>query len=110
MRKAYDIEKINEIIHFGKAVKSFYKMFDDLIKDWNKWTPFAGRKKLNQDAYFACPNIVNLHHWMRKFVLMSRFFDVRRYRVDELVAMCQQMESPKGILTVEDFGKLLKNL
>jgi hypothetical protein len=109
MRRPNDTDKINEILHFAKAAKSFHKLFADLTEDWKEWVPFAGRTRFNPDAYLACSQLVNLHHWMRKFVLMCRFLDMRRYYVDELADICQQIQSPEAISTVEAFGNLLKH-
>lgn len=103
-----DTDKINEILHFTHAIESFSKLFSDLTQHHHAWNALAGKKRLAPDAYHASTEIQNLLHWMRKYVILARFLDSRRYYVDELAELVQRLYLPQDIATAETFSESIR--
>lgn len=48
-----DANKINEILHFAKAIDSFRDLFlDHVTKNWENWLPFSGSANVTPDRNF----------------------------------------------------------
>lgn len=111
MQRCTDVDKINEILHFAKAIGSFHKYFGEYVtKSWKNWPPFSGRMKVSPHAYLADIKVTNFLYWLSKYILMCRFLDVRRYYADELNLLCQQLHDPKTVTTVDAFSTKLGKL
>lgn len=108
MHRSLDIDRINEILHFTHAIESFPKLFLDMTANSKEWKPFVGQTKIDSNAYLASPDIINLLHWMRKYNLLCRFFDMRRYYIDEMADLINKLHSPKIVDTVDNFQRMLE--
>ncbi len=111
MHRCPDIDKINEILHFAKAIGSFKKFFRNyIIKNWENWRPFAGKTKINPDVYLADINVETMLDWIAKYILMCRFIDISRYPVDELSHLYEQLKNQKSVTTLNTFSEILYKL
>jgi hypothetical protein len=110
MKRHVDDDKINEILHFYKAIGSFSKLFSDIAKDYKNWHAFHERTEIDADRYIADPSLSNFLRWIDKYVLTCRFLDMNRYSVDALIAIYQQLKSPQLVATVDNFTTLVTRL
>jgi hypothetical protein len=108
--RSLDVDKINEILHYTHAIDSFAGEFLELTEHHRKWKPFLSKTKLIcPDTYLASPEVLNLLHWMRKYTILCRFLDVRRYYVDQLTDIVQKLHSPQEVANVVVFEHFLQN-
>ncbi len=104
-----DIEKINEILHFTHTIDSFATLFTELTEFPRGWNVFDSKTKLiNPDRYLTAPDVTRLLHWMRKYIILIRFLDIRRYYVDELTEVSHKLHSPKEIINSLGFEFCLR--
>jgi hypothetical protein len=108
--RSLDVDKINEILHYTHAIDSYAGEFSELTEHHRKWKPFVGNTKLiSPDTYLASPEVLNLLHWMRKYIILCRFLDMRRYYVDHLTEIVQKLHSPQEIASGAIFEQHLQN-
>lgn len=103
-----DADRIREILHYTHSIDSFARLFSDLIKSYRAWKPFS-KARIVFDTYLASSEVLNLQHWMRKYIILCRFLDMRRYYVDELADIVQRIHSPRDVATPKGFDDLLQH-
>jgi hypothetical protein len=102
-----DDDKINQILHFYKAIGSFSKFYKVIANNHKTWRALRGQQKIAPDTYLSDLHVANFLRWLDKYTSTCRFLDMNRYAVDSLADIHQQLKSPKVVATVENFITLI---
>lgn len=102
-----DDDKINELLHFLKAIKSFAEYFAYLTQHHAKWLQGAA---IDADAYRASEPIRNTLRWIDKYIIVCRFLDISRYRIDEMVEVHAILKEPVTVVSRKHLSHLLARL
>jgi hypothetical protein len=109
IHRSPDADKINEILHYTHAIPSFVEEFSVLAERRREWEPFCNKPKVvDPYMYLASAEIFNLLHWMRKYTILVRFLDMRRYYVDKLADVVQRLHSPNEVYSIVEFERLFE--
>ncbi len=107
--RTYDLDKINELIHFMK-IEPFSKSFADYIKDSEEWCAFHHDDGFNQECYFDNPLVQCLLNWTEKYLFCCKYLDVNKYSIDSMADDLEKLKIPIDINDYEDFSFIIQDL